>query len=274
MRWFLALWLAGCAATPSPTPSPPVRPAAAATPTPSPVAAATQAEVWSYEVVARYPHDEKAYTQGLWMDPGGQLWETTGLRKESTFRKVDLKTGKFKVMHRLPDQEFGEGLAFTRNTYYWLTWDTQQCHTYDANLKPGKTFRYEGEGWGLTTDPSGDLWMSNGTDKLVLRNPVDFSSKREIQVTLNGQPAAYLNELEWVEDRIYANVYGRPILVVIHPEDGHIEAVIDFTGLLAPEDAKKADVFNGIAYQPKTKQMWVTGKRWPTLFEVKIRKGP
>lgn len=272
MRWFLVLWLVGCAAPPPSSPPPPVPPAAAATPTPTPTVALVRPEIWSYEVAARYPHDVHAYTQGLWMDQAGQLWETTGLRKESTFRKVDLKTGKFKIVHRLPDKEFGEGLAFTHNTYFWLTWDTHRCYTYDAQLKPGKTFPYEGEGWGLTTDPSGDLWMSNGTDKLVLRNPVDFSSKRQLSVTLDGQPLSALNELEWVEDRIYANIYGRPGIAVIDPADGHVEAIIDFSGLLSPEDAHGADVFNGIAYQPKTKQLWVTGKKWPTLFEVRIRR--
>jgi glutamine cyclotransferase len=225
-------------------------------------------------VVQRYPHDPKAYTQGLWMDPKGQLWETTGLHKQSTLRKVDLKTGKFHVLHKLPDDQFGEGLAFTHNTFFWLTWDTHKCHTYSAQMKPLKIFEYEGEGWGLCTDPGGDLWMSNGSDRLVLRDPRTFQVKREIQVLREGQPVPRLNELEWVEGRIYANIYGSPAVAVIDPESGNVPALIDFSGLLSSQDAQGADVFNGIAYQPSTRQLWVTGKKWPKLFEVKIRQGP
>ncbi|MBS2037760.1 glutaminyl-peptide cyclotransferase [bacterium] len=279
MRWILALWLAGCAAPPPPTPtnSPaPATPSATAWASETPVAQATPVTLqrWSYEVVERYPHDRKAYTQGLWMDPKGQLWETTGLRKQSSFRQVDLKTGKFKLIATLPDKEFGEGLAFTDGRYFWITWDTQICHVFNSALKPAGQFRYEGEGWGLTTDPSGDLWMSNGSDKLVLRDPKTFKVKRTIAVTSNGEPVPYLNELEWVGGRIYANIYTSPFVAVIRPEDGQVEALIDFTGLLSGEDAKGADVLNGIAYDAKRKKLWVTGKLWPKLFEVRIRQGP
>lgn len=275
MRWFLALALVGCAAPPSPVP-----PASAApvslTPSATPVAVETPvaAARWNYEVVERYPHDRKAYTQGLWMDPKGQLWETTGQRKQSTFRQVDLKTGKFKVIAKLPDKEFGEGLAFAAGRYFWITWDTNICHTFDARLKPAGNFKYEGEGWGLTTDPSGDLWMSNGSAKLVLRDPKTFKVKRELNVSADGEPLQYLNELEWVDGRIYANVYMSPFIAVIRPEDGQVEAMIDFTGLLSGADAEGADVLNGIAYDAKSKKLWVTGKLWPKLFQVRIRQGP
>ena len=280
MRWFFALLLVGCATAPLPpqaSSSPIPGPASPVSAAPEPTAtsaALPPSELWSYEVVQRYPHDPKAYTQGLWMDPQGQLWETTGLRKESTLRKVDLKTGKFQVLDKLPDPEFGEGLAFTGGTYFWLTWDSHVCHTYDRHFKPGKDFRYEGEGWGLCTDPQGKLWMSNGSDKLVLRDPVSFRVEREIQVIRDGQPLPMLNELEWVEGRIYANVYGSPAVAVIDPENGRVEAMIDFTGLLSPHDAENADVLNGIAYRSATRQLWVTGKKWPRLFEVALRKGP
>ena len=276
MRWILALALVGCAAAPPP-PVPPVSAAPiSATPSATPVALETPVEAarWNYEVVERYPHDRKAYTQGLWMDPKGQLWETTGQRKESTFRQVDLKTGKFKVIAKLPDKEFGEGLAFAAGRYFWITWDTNVCHTFDARLKPAGNFKYEGEGWGLTTDPSGDLWMSNGSDKLVLRDPKTFKVKRELPVTASGGPVMYLNELEWVDGRIYANIYQSPFIAVIRPEDGQVEAMIDFTGLLSGADAEGADVLNGIAYDPKSKKLWVTGKLWPKLFQVRIRQGP
>ncbi len=275
MRWFLALALVGCAAPP-----PPVPPASAApvslTPSATPVAVETPvaAARWNYEVVERYPHDRKAYTQGLWMDPKGQLWETTGQRKQSTFRQVDLKTGQFRVIAKLPAKEFGEGLAFAAGRYFWITWDTNICHTFDARLKPAGNFKYEGEGWGLTTDPSGDLWMSNGSAKLVLRDPKTFKVKRELNVSADGEPLQYLNELEWVDGRIYANVYMSPFIAVIRPEDGQVEAMIDFTGLLSGADAEGADVLNGIAYDAKSKKLWVTGKLWPKLFQVRIRQGP
>jgi glutamine cyclotransferase len=276
MRWFFALWLVGCAAPPPPPPPVTVSASPSLTPTATPVAVETPvvSARWNYEVVERYPHDRKAYTQGLWMDPKGQLWETTGLRKESTFRKVDLKTGKFKVVARLNDKEFGEGLAFTAGRFFWITWDTQVCHTFDAQLKPAGDFKYQGEGWGLTTDPSGALWMSNGSDKLVLRDPKTFAVQREISVTRDGERLGYLNELEWVEGRIYANVYQSPFVAVIRPEDGQVEAMIDFTGLLSGADAQGADVLNGIAYEPKSKKLWVTGKLWPKLFQVRVREGP
>ncbi|MBX3166982.1 MAG: glutaminyl-peptide cyclotransferase [Candidatus Eremiobacteraeota bacterium] len=271
MRWFFALWLAGCAAPATPpAAAPPTLPPASPVAVETPVAAA----LWNYEVVERYPHDPKAYTQGLWMDPKGQMWETTGLRKESTLRQVDLTTGKFKVVARLSDKEFGEGLAFAAGRFFWITWDTQVCHTFDAHLKPAGDFKYEGEGWGLTTDPAGDLWMSNGSDKLVLRDPKTFAVKREISVSRDGQPLGYLNELEWVEGRIYANVYRAPFVAVIRPENGQVEAVIDFTGLLSESDAQGADVLNGIAYEAASKKLWVTGKLWPKLFQVRVRQGP
>jgi len=277
MRWLLALWLIGCSPT-TPLPAASSSPLPSASPSSAPFTPSSTpeapCELWTYEVVARYPHDPEAYTQGLWMDPQGQLWETTGLRKQSTFRKVDLKTGKFQVLHRLPDKEFGEGLAFSQGKYFWLTWDTQVCHSYDAHLKPLKDFRYEGEGWGLCADNSGDLWMSNGSSKLVLRDAKSFEVKREIEVLRQGQPQAMLNELEWVEGKIYANVYGTPGIAVIDPQQGRVEAWIDFSGLLSPAEAEKADVFNGIAYRADTGQFWVTGKKWPRLYEVKIRKGP
>lgn len=277
MRWILALGLAGCAAPPPPPPSPtPVVATPTVSASESPLAQATPVAVqrWSYEVVERYPHDRKAYTQGLWMDPKGQLWETTGLRKQSTFRQVDLKSGKFKVVASLPAKEFGEGLAYTAGRYFWITWDTQVCHVFNGALKPAGEFKYEGEGWGLTTDPSGDLWMSNGSDKLVLRDPKTFKIKRTVSVTSNGEAVPYLNELEWVDGRIYANIYTSPFVAVIRPEDGQVEALIDFTGLLSGADAQGADVLNGIAYDAKRKKLWVTGKLWPKLFEVKIRQGP
>jgi len=275
MRWFLALALVGCAAPPPPVPR---ASAAPVTLTPSAIPVAVETPVaaarWNYEVVERYPHDRKAYTQGLWMDPKGQLWETTGQRGQSTFRQVDLKTGKFKVIAKLPDKEFGEGLAFAAGRYFWITWDTNVCHTFDARLKPAGNFKYEGEGWGLTTDPSGDLWMSNGSAKLVLRDPKTFQVKRELNVSADGEPLKYLNELEWVDGRIYANVYMSPFIAVIRPDDGQVEAMIDFTGLLSGTDAEGADVLNGVAYDAKSKKLWVTGKLWPKLFQVRIRQGP
>jgi len=232
------------------------------------------APVWDYDVVERYPHDPKAFTQGLLCDPQGVLWESTGQRGQSTLRKLDLAQGAFKIVHSLSDKQFGEGLALSGGKFFWLTWDTQVCHVLDAkSLKPVAKFSYEGEGWGLCPDDQARLWMSNGSSKLVLRDPKNFRAIREVDVkNEQGQEVAYLNELEWVEGRIYANLWGTTKVAVIHPDTGLLEAYIDFAGLLSASESAQADVLNGIAYDSKSKRMWVTGKLWPRLFEVRVSR--
>lgn len=284
MRWIFALWLAGCAASsPVATSTPPAAsppPSAAAGPTtPTPPVAALpppipQAPLWNYDVLQRVPHDPEAFTQGLMFDESGQLWESTGLKGRSTLRQISMPEGRVRLRQRLKDHEFGEGLARTRGNFFWLTWQNEVCHSYDTNLKPHKDFPYAGEGWGLCTDPSGDLWMSTGSHLLTLRDPLHFQIKKTIPVTYQDQPVPNLNELEWVDGKIYANIWGTPLVAVIQPEDGKLQGYIDFSGLLSQDEAAHADVLNGIAYDPKEKALWVTGKLWPKMFRVQVRGMP
>ena len=260
------LWV-GCQATPASPPSP-----AQTVEAPSaPLVSVAAAPIWSYEVVARYPHDTQAFTQGLLFDDHGQLWESTGLKGQSTLRKVDLKSGKADIVKRLPGDEFGEGLALLNKQLLWLTWQNQRCHRYGwPNLESFPDFSYQGEGWGLCSNPAGQLWMSNGSSTLVRRSPKDFRIEQELVVGSQGKKTTMLNELEWVEGQIYANVYMTPLVAAIDPGSGNVEGYVDFSGLLSDQQAAQADVLNGIAYNPKEKRLFITGKFWPTLFEVKV----
>lgn len=276
MRWFLLLLLAGCN---SAGVAPAGQPSAAAAVPATPVASASPAQVsqqpaaplWGYDVVTRYPHDTAAFTQGLLFDKSGQMWETTGRNGESTLRQVDLKTGKAKIVYRLPDEHFGEGLAISGERFFWLTWQSGICQTLSLQGKPGAQLRYQGEGWGLCSDPGGKLWMSNGSSTLTLRSPRDFSVQKSLKVRSGAAEVPNLNELEWIDGKIYANVWGTPLVAIIPPETGEVEAFVDFSGLLSQSEASQADVLNGIAYNATHKRLYITGKLWPRLYEVKIR---
>lgn len=234
--------------------------------------AAPLAPVWNYDVVARFPHDRAAFTQGLLFDEAGQLWESTGMEGHSQLRSLELPSGKARVRFRLPDREFGEGLALCKRRLFWITWQNGVCHTFGyPGLRPGPAFRYTGEGWGLCPDPAGKLWMSDGSDTLRLRNPSTFAVERSVSVRDGGQPVARLNELEWIKGRIYANVWGTPRIAVIQPASGQVEAWLDLSGLLPPGEAQQADVLNGIAYDPRRDRLLVTGKYWPRMFQIAPR---
>jgi glutaminyl-peptide cyclotransferase len=222
-------------------------------------------------VVARFPHDTAAFTQGLLFDNRGRMWESTGRNGESTLRQVDLQTGKARVVYRLPDDQFGEGLAIADKRFFWLTWQSGICHTLSLAGKPGAQLRYEGEGWGLCSEPGGKLWMSNGSSTLTLRSPRDFSVQKSLKVHSGGAEVPNLNELEWIDGKIYANVWGTPLVAIIAPQDGEVQAFVDFSGLLSPAEAAQADVLNGIAYHEAEKRLYITGKLWPRLYEVRIR---
>lgn len=271
LAWIATLLWCGCQATPArpPAPAPPVAPQESRPQ--APLVSVAAAPIWSYEVVARYPHDTQAFTQGLLFDAKGQLWESTGLKGKSTLRKVDLKSGKADIVQRLPADEFGEGLAVLGDQLFWLTWQNQRCHRFTwPALQKLPDFSYEGEGWGLCSDPQGHLWMSNGSSRLVRRAPKDFRVERELQVGNQGKATTMLNELEWVEGQIYANVYMTPLVACVDPSDGSVEGYVDFSGLLSDQQAAEADVLNGIAYDARHKRLFITGKLWPTLFEVRV----
>ncbi len=234
--------------------------------------AKTAPDRYGYRIVATYPHDPGAYTQGLFWHEGA-LWESTGERGRSRLRRVELSSGKPTREIALDDIYFGEGAALLDGKIYQLTWTHGRCFVYDdATLLPAGEFTYRGEGWGLTTDGE-RLYMSDGTPNITVRNPDTFAAERTIVVRREGRPVQLINELEWIDGRIWANIYLSDEIVIIDPADGHVEGTIDFTGieaLLARTPA--TDVMNGIAWDAENDRIFVTGKNWNLLFEVEIFK--
>lgn len=226
---------------------------------------------YGYKVKAVYPHLTSSYTQGLqFVD--GELWEGTGEWGHSVLQKVDLDSGKAKVLARLPKREFGEGITVMGDRVYQLTWTNNTAHIYDREGKHIEDVRYPGEGWGITTDGE-KLYMSDGSEKIYRINPDGFKREATIAVTLRGEPVEFINELEWIDGKIWANVYTTDYVIIIDPKTGVVEGIIDFKGLLKEEDkTDETDVFNGIAYDAATKRIFVTGKLWNKLFEVEIVK--
>ena len=227
---------------------------------------------YSYKVKNIYPHSTNSYTQGLqYVD--GVMWEGTGEYGHSEINTYALGDEKPQTKLKLPRNEFGEGITLLGDKLYQLTWESNVCHVYDvATGKKLRDFRYAGEGWGLTSDGE-KLYMSNGTANIYKLNPETFSREGTITVTLRGEPIRFINELEWIDGKIWANVYTTDRVLIIDPKTGVAEGIIDFTGLLQSEDIKgDTDVLNGIAYDAATKHIFVTGKRWNKLFEVEIVK--
>jgi glutamine cyclotransferase len=237
-------------------------------------AAAAQAAVpvQGYVVKQTYPHDAQAFTQGLFfMD--GYLYESTGQYGESSVRKVELKTGKVLQKRDLPEQIFGEGIAPVAGNIVTLTWMNQGGFILDAaTFTPKATFEYKGEGWGLTSDGE-RVYMSDGTPDIRVLNPATLQETRRIHVTADGLPLSRINELEWVDGLIYANVWQTDRIARIDPMSGRVIGWIDLSGLAATAGvASNADnVLNGIAYDAKAKRLYVTGKRWPKLFEIELK---
>lgn len=225
-------------------------------------------ERYKIEVVNAYPHDTGSYTQGLfWHD--GSLYESTGLNGKSTFRKVDLQSGK--ALTKLPFNKkyFVEGSVILGDKLYILTWTNKVIFIYDADtLEYRSTYSYPREGWGLTTDGK-SLISSDGSSRIYFLTP-ELKFERSINVTLNGRAVRYLNELEWIDGRIWANVYTTDTIVIINPDTGVVEATVDCEGLL-PERLRTpdTDVLNGIAVDSEGR-IFLTGKNWPELYEVKL----
>lgn len=225
-------------------------------------------ERYKIEVVKAYPHDTESYTQGLfWHD--GSLYESTGLNGKSTFRKVDLQSGQ--ALTKLPFNRkyFVEGSVILGDKLYILTWTNKVVFIYDATtLEYRSTYSYPREGWGLTTDGK-SLISSDGSSRIYFLTP-ELKFERSINVTLNGRAVRYLNELEWIDGRIWANVYTTDTIVIINPDTGIVEATVDCEGLL-PERLRTSDtdVLNGIAVDSEGR-IFLTGKNWPELYEVKL----
>ena len=225
---------------------------------------------YTYEVVAEYPHQRTSYTQGLqFVD--GELWEGTGEYGRSQLLRTDLATGKVLQSKKLSKEEFGEGITVLGDKIYQLTWLNGKLHIYDkATLRHLATHTYKGEGWGLTSDGE-KLYMSDGTNYIRVLNPTTLAQERRFGVTLRGQSLQNLNELEWIDGKIWANVYTTDYIVIINPENGVVEGVINLAGILpASEQDSKTDVLNGIAYDATTKRIFVTGKNWSKLFEIRL----
>lgn len=227
--------------------------------------------VYGYRVVHVYPHDTTAYTEGLFYKDG-YLYESTGEAGQSTVRKVELETGKVVQRHDVPAQYFGEGIVDWGQRIVQLTWQSQLGFVYDmATFKQQRTFRYPGEGWALTRDDT-HLYMSDGSAVLRVLDPEKLVATGSIMVTDNGLPVTNLNELEWVKGEIYANVWLTNRIARIDPATGHVTGWIDLTGLFdnstLPDPGN--DVLNGIAYDAAHDRLFVTGKRWPKLFEIQL----
>jgi len=222
-----------------------------------------------YEVVRSYPHDPRAFTQGLqYVD--GALYEGTGQVGQSSIRKVELETGKVLQKRDVPAPHFGEGITVWKNEIIELTWQTNVAFVYDKQtFEPRRTYKYTGEGWGLTADGS-NLFMSDGTSELRVLDPETFAERRRINVTAAGAPLKNLNELEFVKGEIFANVWQTDYVARITPASGQVAGYIDFSRLLSPAERAGTDVLNGIAYDAAHDRLFITGKWWPKLFEVKI----
>jgi glutamine cyclotransferase len=226
--------------------------------------------VYGYRVVNVYPHDRQAFTQGLiWCD--GFLYEGTGLHGASSLRKVRLETGRVIEQHSLERQYFGEGITEWGGRLLQLTWNSNLGFVYDrAGLKVRGTFRYPGEGWGLTHDRD-RLIMSDGTATLRFLDPKTFRETGRLNVQNGGAPLADLNELEFVRGEIFANVYRTDLIARISPKTGAVTGWIDLSGLLPEADRRiPVDVLNGIAYDAGGNRLFVTGKLWPKLFEIEL----
>ncbi len=228
------------------------------------------------KVLQEYPHNVKSYTQGLFFH-NGIMYESTGQYGESKFLIVNYKSGKIFRQWIFPNKYFIEGSCYLNGRLYILTWQENKCFVYklpphkkvtDNDLERIGEINYRGEGWGITTDGK-QLIMSDGSSYLSFLDPDSFYCFNKIQVTLDGKPIDYLNELEFINGKIWANVYGSDAIVIINPDSGVIEVLIDCRDLL-PESLKtaKTDVLNGIAYNPEDNGVYVTGKYWPLLYKI------
>lgn len=226
---------------------------------------------YNYRIIAEYPHSVSSYTQGLeYVD--GVMWEGTGMNGESQLQQIDLATGKVKTIHKLDKEHFGEGITHFQDRIYQLTWEDGIAYIYDSNGKFLKNITYKGEGWGITTDGE-KLYMSNGSSNIYVVDPETLKPTATISVKYGQRSQDMINELEWIDGKIWANIYLENKIIIIDPSSGVVEAYLDLRSLNATQrDNPRADVLNGIAYDSATGHVFVTGKRWDKLFEIEIIK--
>ncbi len=221
------------------------------------------------EIVAEYPHDTESYTQGLFFHKG-QMYETTGLNGKSTLRVVDLNTGEALKRLNFDKKYFLEGSVVLKDNLYILTWESKVAFIYGADsLDYKSTWSYPREGWGITTDGK-QLIASDGSATLFFMDE-KFALQKRVVVKYNDRPVRWLNELEYIDGKIWANVYTADEIVIINPKDGRVVGIVDCRGLL-PKNlyTHETDVLNGIAYNPETGKIYLTGKNWPKLYEIKL----
>lgn len=235
--------------------------------------AAAEVPVYDFDVVHVYPHDRTAFTEGLFY-ANGFLYESTGLENHSSIRKVRLETGAVVQKVDIPAQYFGEGIVNWGRRLVSLTWKSGIGFVFDLRtFKREGQFQYAGEGWALTQDGR-QLIMSDGTPQLRFLNPTTLKETNRIEVTLDGKPIHNVNELEWVKGEIYANVWETNWILRIDPHTGRVVGLINMAGLLGPNEGLTGpdSVLNGIAYDAAGDRLFVTGKNWPKLFEIRLRK--
>ena len=238
--------------------------------------AAAPIVVYGYKVVNAYPHDEDAFTQGLFYRDG-YLSESTGQYGASSVRQVDLASGAVLMKRMIDDQYFGEGAVDWNDTVVMLTWRAGTGFVFDIDdfdmgeVEPLRQFSYAGEGWGLTRDEA-RLIMSDGTDRLRFFDPETLQETGGVSVTLAGQPLRYLNELEFIDGAVYANIWQTPWIARIDPQHGAVTGMIDLRGLLPDALVRPGhtDVMNGVAWDSEGRRLFVTGKRWPRLYEITL----
>jgi glutaminyl-peptide cyclotransferase len=226
---------------------------------------------YTYKVVHAYPHDTNAFTEGLFFLKG-YLYESTGLEGHSTIRKVRLESGDAVLTHDLPQEYFGEGITYWGDRLIGLTWKSQVGFVYNLQtFAVEHRFTYVGEGWALTRNDH-EIFMSDGTSELRVLDPKTLHEVRRIRVTAGGRPVDQLNELEWVQGTILANIWQTDRIARIDPQTGEVVAWIDLSGILPARDRipGHTDVLNGIAYDAAADRLFVTGKFWPKLFEIRI----
>ena len=226
---------------------------------------------YNYRIVAEYPHSTESYTQGLELYDG-VMWEGTGQHGASHLMRTEITSGKRDIVVSLPYNQFGEGITHYRDRIYQLTWLSNLVHIYDHNGTLQRSVPFRNEGWGITTDGE-RLFVSTGSSDILIVDPETMEYKEVIHVRFNGRILNNINELEWIDDRIWANIYLTNRIVIINPKSGNVEAYLDLDALAQTQyNNPVADVLNGIAYDSSNGHVYVTGKQWNKLFELEIIK--